>query len=103
MSPPEQPLRPQVPHSAAKRIGREARRKRRSRSNSKKPVWFGLGMFGLIGWSIAVPTLVGIALGMWLDRILVSDTSWTLALLLGGVALGCINAWYWVSRESRHD
>jgi predicted F0F1-ATPase subunit len=30
-------------------------------------VWFGLGMMGLIGWSVAVPTLLGAALGLWLD------------------------------------
>jgi predicted F0F1-ATPase subunit len=30
-------------------------------------VWFGLGMMGLIGWSVVVPTLLGAALGIWLD------------------------------------
>ena len=27
--------------------------------------------------------------------------SWTLALLLAGVTLGCFNAWYWVSGERK--
>lgn len=84
-------------------IGRSAARKVEARKQRGRGVWFGLGMFGLIGWAVAVPTLAGVALGIWLDAQLQSETSWTLALLLAGVALGCINAWYWVSRESRHD
>jgi ATP synthase protein I len=60
-------------------------------------------MFGMVGWAVAVPTLIGVAVGLWLDRVAPSDElSWTLAMLLAGVALGCANAWYWVSRESRH-
>lgn len=78
---------------------REAAEKRRD----GRTVWFGLGMFGLVGWAVAVPTLIGIVIGAWLDRTVAKDGSWTLALLLGGVALGCLNAWWWVSRESRND
>jgi ATP synthase protein I len=33
-----------------------------------RTVWFGLGMMGLIGWSVAIPTLLGAALGLWLDK-----------------------------------
>jgi len=84
-------------------IGRRADRKLRARSKGERSVWFGLGMFGLVGWAVAVPTLVGVALGAFIDARLATDMSWTLALLLAGVALGCLNAWFWVSRESRHD
>ena len=28
--------------------------------------WFGLGMMRLVGWSVAVPTLLGAAIGLWL-------------------------------------
>jgi ATP synthase protein I len=58
-------------------------------------------MMGLIGWSVAVPTLLGAALGQWLDNRHASDRSWTLALLVAGLALGCWNAWHWVAREER--
>ena len=88
---------------AAEEIARKARRKRDARRRGERGVWFGLGMFGLVGWAVAVPTLAGVALGAWLDRVAPGDFSWTLALLLGGVALGCLNAWWWVSRESRGD
>ena len=62
-------------------------------------VWFGLGMVGLIGWSVALPTLLGIVLGAWLDRRHPGAHSWTLPLLAGGLIIGCANAWRWVARE----
>ena len=83
---------------------KEARkiRARREREENRR-VWFGLGMFGLVGWSVAIPTLIGIALGVWIDVTWPSRVSWTLMLMFIGVLLGCINAWYWVQRESRRD
>ncbi|MEZ5580989.1 MAG: hypothetical protein R3F40_17230 [Candidatus Competibacteraceae bacterium] len=30
-------------------------------------VWFGLGLFGIVGWTRALPAVLG-ALGLWLDR-----------------------------------
>lgn len=76
-------------------------RKLKARRNSKKGVWFGLGMMGLIGWSVAIPTLLGIALGIWLDNHYVGKISWTLTLLISGLFLGCLNAWYWLDKEDR--
>ncbi len=60
-------------------------------------------MFGLVGWSVAIPTLIGIAVGVWLDRRWPGQVSWTLTFLIIGVALGCLNAWYWVKQESGRD
>jgi ATP synthase protein I len=57
-------------------------------------------MFGLIGWSVAIPTLLGAALGMWIDSKVDGRQSWTLMLLIGGLVLGCLNAWRWVREES---
>lgn len=76
-------------------------RKVRARNARDRTIWHGLGAAGIVGWSVAAPTVIGALLGIWLDRALPGAFSWTLALLLGGVGLGCINAWYWVSLESR--
>jgi len=84
----------------AGQVGRKAARKLKAR-NSTQGVWFGLGMMGLIGWSVAVPTLLGAALGLWLDKHHAGKHSWTLALLVGGLALGCFNAWHWVAKEEQ--
>jgi ATP synthase protein I len=64
-------------------------------------VWFGLGMMGLIGWSVVIPTLLGAALGIWLDKSFPGGRSWTLALLVAGLTIGCLNAWFWVSNEDK--
>jgi ATP synthase protein I len=77
----------------------KARRKLKAQKEEHRSVWSGLGMFGLIGWSIVVPTLVGAALGAWLDRKYPQSFSWTLSLLLLGLILGCLLAWQWVEKE----
>jgi ATP synthase protein I len=84
-----------------KNIGSKEERKLRSRQEKDRSVWFGLGMFGLVGWSVAIPTLIGIVVGIWIDTAWKSTYSWTLMLLFFGVVMGCLNAWYWVKRESR--
>lgn len=75
----------------------------KGRREKDRSIWFGLGMFGLIGWSVAIPTLIGVAVGIWIDNTWSSRFSWTLMLLFIGVILGCVNAWYWVKRESRRE
>jgi ATP synthase protein I len=82
-------------------VGAKASRKLRARRDPAPGVWFGLGMMGLIGWSVVLPTLLGAALGLWLDRRFPGGRSWTLALLVGGLAIGCLNAWQWVSKEDK--
>jgi ATP synthase protein I len=81
-------------------VGAKADRKLKAR-NSTQGVWFGLGMMGLIGWSVAVPTLLGAALGMWLDKHHPGKHPWTLALMVVGLAIGCLNAWHWVAKENK--
>lgn len=82
-------------------IDEKERRKLRARRESSSSVWFGLGMFGLVGWSVAIPTLIGIAVGVYIDTAYPSQYSWTLMGLVLGVLLGCLNAWLWVRRERR--
>lgn len=84
-------------------IARRARRMQEARKRRRKSAWHGLGMFGMVGWAVAVATLGGTALGAWIDRRWPGDVSWTLVLLLAGAALGSLNAWYWVQREGRDD
>ena len=90
-------------HEKSERIARKAARKLKAQGEKPHALWFGLGMFGLVGWSIAVPTILGILAGLWIDRHVGGRLSWTVALLFAGLVLGCVNAWYWVRRESRSD
>ena len=81
-------------------VGAKAARKLKARKYTQG-VWFGLGMMGLIGWSVVVPTLLGAALGIWLDKHHPGKHAWTLALLVAGLAIGCLNAWHWVAKEDK--
>jgi ATP synthase protein I len=82
-------------------VGGKAERRRRARAEPDGGVWHWLGMFGLVGWAVAIPTLLGIAAGVWLDRHYGDGISWTLSLLFIGVVVGCLHAWYWISQERR--
>lgn len=82
-------------------VGAKAARKLKAKRNPERGVWFGLGMMGLVGWSVVLPTLLGAAIGLWLDSRHPGRYSWTLTLLIFGLCLGCLNAWRWVSKEDK--
>jgi len=85
----------------SREIGAKAARKILARRNPAPGVWFGLGMMGLIGWSVVVPTLLGAAFGVWLDHRHPGIHSWTLSLMVVGLAIGCLNAWHWVDMQDK--
>ena len=85
----------------SRQVRDKAARKIRSQRKIAPILWFGLGMMGLIGWSVAVPALLGAALGIWLDKNHPGRYSWTLMLLIAGLTVGCLIAWHWVAREYR--
>lgn len=85
----------------SQQVGDKAARKLKAQQHVTQTVWSGLGMMGLIGWSVAMPTLLGAALGRWLDAHYPGSHSWTLMLLAIGLGLGCFNAWHWVGKEER--
>lgn len=87
----------------AQSIEREAVRRIRSRSTRRRSALTGFGLFGLVGWSVSVPTLAGLAFGIWLDRKFPAQASWTLTFLMIGIALGCLHAWYWVRQELHRE
>ena len=91
---------PPAEQSFSREVGAQENRKLRARK-VRSPVWPGLGMLGLIGWSVCLPTLLGAWLGRWLDARHPGSHSWTLALLVAGLCLGCTNAAHWISKEQR--
>ena len=71
---------------------RQARRERWQREGERS-MGQNLAMIGALGWTIVLPTLLGIFLGRWLDRYFEMGIFWTLGLLAAGLALGCTLAW----------
>jgi ATP synthase protein I len=88
----------QIADRFAEQMARKEALRLRGLRHKDEIVWFGLGMFGIIGWAVAIPTLIGVALGLWIDRTWPSQYSWALMFLIAGVIVGCINAAYWVKK-----
>ena len=82
-------------------IAAKEKQKLKALKNKDKGVWMGLGVMGMVGWSVAVPTLLGAALGVWLDKKYPEHFSWTLSCLILGLVTGSIIAWYWVAKEDK--
>lgn len=94
----------QAPRDQLKRkVVSKERRKLRARREGDRSAWFGLGMFGLVGWSVVVPALLGIAVGSWLDANWPSRVSWKITLLFMGVVVGFSNAYRWMHVENEED
>lgn len=92
-------MNPKDDHSADA-IRRRAERMQHARNEPGFSPLRGLGTFGMIGWAIAVPTVSGAFLGLWLNRVAPQDFSWPIALILGGATIGGMIAWNWVEKES---
>ena len=81
----------------------EIKKQSKSKIKSEKEgseIMFGIGLFGIVGWSIAIPTVLGIALGIYLDKKYSQNFSWTITLLFVGVIMGSFNAWRWIKEKS---
>ncbi len=82
-------------------VEQKEKRAIRGRKGKKRSMWYGFGLFGIVGWLVMIPTVLGIGIGVYLDRTLESRFSWTLMCSVLGIAIGCLNAWFWVSRERK--
>lgn len=80
-----------------RQIQEKGRRKAKRREDIT--IWAHLGTLGVIGWAISLPTLMGTALGWYMDKKFLSGHRWTLAFLVLGLLMGCWHASYWVSKQ----
>jgi len=80
-------------------VAEKEQRKLRALSEKKENPLLGVGMFGMVGWTVAIPALLGTALGIWLDKTYHQTFSWTLTCLVLGLVAGCMVAWNWVIKE----
>lgn len=84
------------------KVGTDSRKKIRSKKEGRE-IMSNIGVFGMVGWTVAIPALIGIAIGGWLDRRYESTVSWTITMLVVGMTVGCINAWRWVNEKRKGD
>jgi ATP synthase protein I len=81
------------------RVGSSEARMIRRRRQGERAYWRPMGLIGVIGWTVVVPMLIGIAIGTWIDHRWPSRFSWTLMLLVAGLGIGCVMAWTRIKRE----
>ena len=79
-------------------IKKEAR-KLKARRNKELNAWWGFSLFGLVGWSVVVPALIGVFVGGMLEHHYTGSHSWTVALLLTGICVGSVLALFLLARE----
>lgn len=80
---------------------RRAERLEQARKHKAASPLLGLSTFGVIGWSIALPTVMGAFLGRWLNDVAPQEFSWPIALILGGLVLGIAFAWNTISEAQQ--
>lgn len=77
-----------------------ARRERAGREEPEPSLGARLGQIGILGWTIVVPTLLGLALGHWLDRYFGTRVFFSAPLLMIGAGVGLWSAWKWMHRQT---
>ncbi len=101
MAEPEPPLKlPPAAERMLREVGAKQERIERGRSR-KGTIASSIAILGVVGWSVTVPTVLGVIAGVWIDRRWPGRISWTLTLLFAGLVVGCWNAWLRIEREQR--
>jgi ATP synthase protein I len=59
--------------------------------------------FGIIGFIIITPTLIGAILGMFLDAAIPGMLPWSVVLMILGIACGFYISWSWLVKEIRRS
>lgn len=99
MNEPRREERPSSEDTLAAAAQEAARRAARAREVPEPSLGSRLGQIGILGWAIVLPTLLGLALGRWLDRIFATRVFFSAPLLMAGAALGFWSAWKWMHRQ----
>ena len=68
-------------------------------SKGERSIWRNLAMFGSLGWLVIIPTLIGLAVGRWLDNTFDTGITLTAAGIFLGVCAGGFLAWQRMNKE----
>ena len=84
-------------------VGEEERRKIEARKPGSRGTLAWIGAIGLMGWTIALPMVLGIALGRWIDSRGSGPRLFTIMFMIGGLLIGCAMAWSWIWKRLEID
>lgn len=82
----------------AEAVRRAAERRRQGIETPEPSLGVRLGQIGVLGWTIVVPTLIGVFIGRWLDRHLATGVFFSAPLIMIGAGIGFWSAWKWMHR-----
>ena len=88
--------------SFSKKIEKDSQKKAAARKKGAE-IAFGLGAFGIVGWSVAIPAFLFTLLGVYLDGRSTTSISWTITMLFIGITIGIMNAWYWIKEKTSNQ
>ena len=74
-------------------------RRRKNEREADESFWSTVGMMGTVGWSVALPTAIGVLFGRWLDGRLDSGHVFVVFFMLVGLGVGCVVAWRQVNEK----
>jgi len=80
-------------------VRRRRERHERNEREGDESFWSTVGMMGTVGWSVAMPTALGVFLGRWLDGRLDSGYVFMVFFMLVGLGLGVYVAGRQVSEK----
>lgn len=92
-----------APDRLAAAARRAAEREKRGKETPEPSLGARLGQMGILGWTIVVPTLLGLVVGRWLDTQFSTGIMFAAALLMLGSAFGLWSAWRWMHRAGGSD
>jgi ATP synthase protein I len=93
MRPPSVEDRTDHPDRLDEAVRLQRERRERWGRDGERSIGRNLAMIGALGWTIVIPTLIGVFAGRWLDAAFGSGIFWTLSLLVVGLVFGCALVW----------
>jgi len=93
------PMHDPTPDGLTKAVRERRARQELSRSEGEPSTLRFVGQIGVLGWIIVAPTLSGLFIGRWIDRVFGTGIFFSAPLLLIGVVIGCWSAWRWMHQQ----
>lgn len=84
----------------SEKVEKSAEELRKAR-DEKSRFWHYAQMLGVGGWLFAIPVVAGAYIGRYMDRKVGGEISWTITLIIVGIAVGVYNIWYFLLRKSQ--
>ena len=88
-----------MPDKLAEAAHEAENRAQRARKDPEPSLGRRLGQIGILGWTIVLPTLIGLFGGRMIDRAFGTGIFFSAPLLMLGVAFGFWSAWRWMQRQ----